>query len=113
VAEQGNLHYLVMEYLRGRLLRDAMRDDRQLPFSHMLHILEQRAEALDFAHSQRVSHHDVKPANVFLDASDHVTLVDVGIARAADGTHPTITQRHRHPRVRRPIATRATNCTPC
>jgi eukaryotic-like serine/threonine-protein kinase len=91
VSEQENLHYIVMEHLTGSSLRAIVRGSSPVPFDRAMHLLRQLAEALDFAHGQHVSHRDVKPANIFVDEADHLTLVDFGIARAADGTHLTIT----------------------
>ena len=91
VGEENGRNFIVMERLTGRTLRDVVKAESPLGVERVIHILEQLADALDYAHSQRVSHRDVKPANIFVDSSDHVTLVDFGIARAADGTHLTIT----------------------
>jgi serine/threonine-protein kinase len=91
VGEHDGLNYIVMERLSGRTLRDVIKDDAPVAMDRVIHILDQLARALDHAHSQHVSHRDVKPANIFVDGADHVTLVDFGIARAADGTHLTIT----------------------
>ena len=91
VGDHDGLHYIVMEHLTGRSLREVVRSESPLAGDRAIRLLRQLAEALDFAHSQHVSHRDVKPANVFVDDTDRATLVDFGIARAADGTHLTIT----------------------
>ena len=84
VAQQDDLHYIVMEHLTGSSLRAIVKGSSPIPFERAIHLLRQLAEALDFAHSQHVSHRDVKPANIFVDESDRLTLVDFGIARAAE-----------------------------
>jgi hypothetical protein len=53
-------------------------------------LLRQLAQALDYAHERGVIHRDLKPANAFVRANDHVTLVDFGIARAADASRVTM-----------------------
>ncbi|MFN0070064.1 MAG: protein kinase domain-containing protein [Chloroflexota bacterium] len=85
VAEQDGVHYIVMELLEGRSLRDVVDLQHPLPLGRVVVILQQLGAALDHAHQHGVTHHDVKPANIFVSADDHVTLVDFGIARAMDG----------------------------
>jgi serine/threonine-protein kinase len=86
VDDADGVFFLAMELLEGRSLRDLVRDDSPIPVDRALHLLEQLSAALDFAHGRGIVHRDVKPGNVFVRDDDHVTLVDFGIARAADGT---------------------------
>ncbi len=72
--------FLVMEYVRGRQLRDAARHDR-LPPSDAATILAQVADSLAAAHHQGVLHLDVKPENILLDAEGRPRLIDFGLAR--------------------------------
>ncbi|MFN8633025.1 MAG: serine/threonine-protein kinase [Chloroflexota bacterium] len=89
VGDQDGAYYIAMELLSGRSLRRVLRDDRPLTVERVLALLRQLAAALDFAHGQGVVHRDVKPDNATVDAHDHLTLVDFGLARAADGTSLT------------------------
>lgn len=91
IAQCEGLHYLVMELLEGRSLYDIISTDAPLPLRRVVHLVGQLAEALDHAHGRGIAHRDVKPANVFVGPSDELTLVDFGIARAADATHLTVT----------------------
>lgn len=91
VAQQDGIHYIVMELLEGRSLTSLIRSTGALPLERAIHLLEQLASALDFAHIQGVIHRDLKPANAFVGDDDHLTLVDFGIARASDETHLSIT----------------------
>ncbi len=72
--------YLVMRYIRGGTLRDALRLG---PWSldRATRLLEQLAAALAFAHRHGVVHRDLKPANVLLDADGNAYLSDFGIAK--------------------------------
>lgn len=89
LAEGGA--YLVMPYVRGRSLRDAMnalssRSDAAWPFA--CEIGAQIADALSAAHAQRIVHRDLKPENVILepreDGSELVRVLDFGIARVVN-----------------------------
>jgi len=91
VGEENGLTYLVMELLEGRSLSDVIRQDGPLPVERAVHFVQQLAAALEYAHAEGVAHRDVKPANAFVSSGDHLTLVDFGIARAADGTRLSIT----------------------
>ncbi|MGE3272082.1 MAG: protein kinase, partial [Chloroflexota bacterium] len=84
VAEDQDIHYIVMDLLVGGSLRDVIRSSAPLPFARAMHLLGQLASSLDYAHGRGVIHRDIKPGNVMVSADDEVTLVDFGIARAAD-----------------------------
>ena len=77
--------FMVMEYVRGKTLRDAIVERGPLPAHEAARIVAQIAAALDAAHEAGVIHCDVKPANVMLDEHGMAKLTDFGIARAARG----------------------------
>jgi len=77
--------FMVMEYVRGKTLRDVVADRGPLPAHEAARIVAQIAAALDAAHEAGVIHCDVKPANVILDEHGTAKLADFGIARAARG----------------------------
>jgi len=81
---------VIMEYVEGEDLRQAMRRGRLSP-ARGLEVLRAVADALDHVHAQGVVHRDVKPANVLLGASGAVKLADLGIAVAGDSTRITQT----------------------
>ncbi len=73
---------IVMDYIRGATLTGWRREfpgDR-VPLEAALPVLAQIAEALDYAHSQRIIHRDIKPANVIVGEDGHVTVLDFGLA---------------------------------
>ena len=77
--------FMVMEYVRGKTLRDVIAERGPLPAHEAARIVAQIAAALDAAHDAGVIHCDVKPANVMLDENGTAKLTDFGIARAARG----------------------------
>ncbi len=91
VGQHDDEHYIVMELIEGRSLRDVVHADKPLPIERAIRLLRPLADALDFAHVRGVVHRDVKPSNVIVGPDDHVTLVDFGIARAAEGVQLTRT----------------------
>ena len=84
-GRDGEDSFMVMEYVRGKTLRDVIADRGALPAHEAARIVGQVAAALDAAHEAGVIHCDVKPANVILDEQGTAKLTDFGIARAARG----------------------------
>lgn len=78
-AASGTL-YIALERLQGRTVADLVARGQTLPWREALHIAKGVAEALHYAHSRRVVHLDVKPANVMVLPSGEPKLMDFGIA---------------------------------
>ncbi|HEX9943674.1 MAG TPA: protein kinase [Thermoanaerobaculia bacterium] len=79
-SEEG-LAFIAMEYVRGTNLKLLLQGDQPLPLPFVLDIVAQVGDALDYAHSNRVVHRDVKPANILITADNRVKITDFGIAR--------------------------------
>lgn len=77
--------YMVMEYLRGTDLKQALRERGPLPVSEAIEYVLQACEALAEAHAQGVVHRDIKPSNLFLAGRPNgavcVKLIDFGISK--------------------------------
>jgi serine/threonine-protein kinase len=97
VYDQGShdgLPYLVMEYVRGRTLRELLTDQRRLAPAEALAILEQILAAVAAAHRAGLVHRDIKPENVLVaEAPGQGSLVDAvvkvadfGLARAVEAS---------------------------
>src|SRR4029434_11213625 len=79
-----NFYYLMMEFVDGVNLRQAMQAGRFSP-SEALAIVPKMCEALQYAHEQGVLHRDIKPENILLDADGRVKIADFGVAKLAGG----------------------------
>src|SRR5262249_42253016 len=72
--------YLVMEFVDGVNLRQAMRAGRFSP-SQALALVPRICDALQYAHEEGVLHRDIKPENLLLDTRGRVKIADFGIAK--------------------------------
>ncbi len=92
VGEEAGQHYIAMNYLAGHGLDQRLAEAGEpLRLEEVASIVAQVADALDYIHRRGSVHRDVKPSNVMLSDEGHVTLLDFGIVRAADGTKLTTT----------------------
>ena len=88
-GEDGNVHYLVTEYVPGTDLRKLVRRDGPLAMSVAVSIISQVAEGLEYAHAQGIIHRDVKPGNVLVSPEGESKLSDLGLAGPISGEHET------------------------
>lgn len=85
------VHYIVMEYIDGKTLKELINEDGKLPEKRALNYALQIAEALKMAHSKHIVHRDIKSQNIMVTKDDRVKVTDFGIARVADNTTVTAT----------------------
>jgi serine/threonine-protein kinase len=92
VDENGverHLPYIVMELVRGEVLRDILRT-RKLTQQEAIAYTNGVLTALEFSHAAGVIHRDIKPANVMITESNAVKVMDFGIARAVSDSSATL-----------------------
>ena len=78
-------YFLVMEYVDGVTLHSIIKQGK-MPYDRIIEITWQIAEALQYAHQNRVIHRDIKPQNVLIGENDKVKVSDFGIAILASQT---------------------------
>jgi eukaryotic-like serine/threonine-protein kinase len=89
-SEDGT-HFIVMEYVDGRTLKEVIRAEAPLYPDRAAEICADVCAALAAAHARGLVHRDVKPANIMLMPDGRVKLMDLGIARVAAGETATQT----------------------
>ncbi|RAU92937.1 Stk1 family PASTA domain-containing Ser/Thr kinase [Paenibacillus sp. YN15] len=90
VGQEGDNHFIVMEYVEGMTLNDLIREKAPLQVEDALHIATQICDALEHAHHNQIIHRDIKPHNILIGKNGRIKVTDFGIARAT--TSSTITQ---------------------
>ena len=92
VFEENGTAYYVMKNIAGGSLADKVKSGA-LPESDAVRYIRQVASALEFVHSKRMMHLDVKPANILLDDTDSAVLIDFGLSKQYDdaGTQTSTT----------------------
>lgn len=81
LAEDGDRHYIAMEFLDGKTLRQELDSKGALSQNDALRIATEVLKGLSFAHAQGVIHRDIKPDNIQLLSDGRVKITDFGIAR--------------------------------
>ena len=79
-GQSGGFFFLLMEYVDGVNLRQAMQAGHFSP-QQALYVVPKICDALQFAHNEGVLHRDIKPENILLDMRGRVKIADFGIAK--------------------------------
>lgn len=91
VGEDGDMHYLVMEYVKGQTLKQYIQKYAPLAPTKCVNIMKQLTSAIAHAHQNQIIHRDIKPQNILMDESEKVKITDFGIAMALEDTSFTRT----------------------
>ena len=91
VGEDGEIYYLVMEYVEGQTLKEFIVSKGPLSPEVAVPIMRQLVAAISNAHYNGIIHRDVKPQNILMDKDGNVKITDFGIAMALSATAYTKT----------------------
>src|SRR5579862_8156367 len=80
IGQEGDLDYLVLEYLKGATLAEQLQKGR-LGVAQIMEYAIEAADGLAAAHAMGIVHRDIKPGNVFVTGDGIVKLLDFGLAR--------------------------------
>lgn len=83
IGQEGELRYLVMEYVNGRTLKEVIQQKGALPPTVAAQICIRILSALQHAHDNGIIHRDIKSQNILVNANGHIKVSDFGIARVA------------------------------
>jgi len=73
--------FIAMEYIEGETLEAFTRPGALLPVEHVVELMAQACDALDYAHQQKVVHRDIKPANLMILRNGRLKITDFGLAK--------------------------------
>ena len=86
VGNEGEIHYIVMELVQGKTLKEIITDDGILPWKWTVNIAIQIASALEVAHRNNIVHRDIKPHNIIITEDGVAKVTDFGIAKAVSNS---------------------------
>jgi len=84
-GNQDDLLWYVMPYIEGESMRAKLAREGELPIGEAVRILKEVIDALQYAHSNKVVHRDIKPDNVML-SGKHAVVTDFGVAKAVSAS---------------------------
>ena len=90
---EGNLQYIVMEYIDGITLKDFIRTQKAIPYTIAIKITMQILSALQHAHERGIIHRDIKPQNIMILSDGTIKVMDFGIARISKFETVTMTDK--------------------
>jgi serine/threonine protein kinase/WD40 repeat protein len=94
IDHDGDLHFLVMEYVDGSSLLDIVKQHGAMDIIRAAHYVRQAAEGLQHAHEAGVVHRDIKPGNMLLDRGGTIKILDMGLALFFNEEQDNLTRQH-------------------
>ncbi len=86
VGMDGENRYLIMEYVKGKTLKEVIQEKGRLSPAVAVQITIRILSALQHAHQNGIIHRDIKPQNILVHADGHIKVADFGIARMANSS---------------------------
>lgn len=91
IDNQGDTHYIVMEYVDGDDLQTIVKKNGPMPFDKVAEYIAQSAHGLQHAHDVGLIHRDVKPANILINSAGKIKILDLGLALVSDDAEASLT----------------------
>jgi serine/threonine protein kinase len=91
IDNEGNIHYIVMEYVDGQDLHQTVAAQGPLDYDTAADYIAQVANGLQHAHEMGLVHRDIKPANCLVDKHSVVKLLDLGLAKLTEDDQASLT----------------------
>ena len=91
VGEEDGEHYIVMEYIEGKTLKQLLKKRDSLTLSEVIDIMTQLTDGISHAHESYIIHRDIKPQNIMIEDDGRIKITDFGIAMALNATQLTQT----------------------
>lgn len=89
VGEENHQHYIVMEVVRGKTLKQLIQQRGAIDIEEALIIMKQLVAGLNQAHKHGIIHRDIKPQNILIKDDGTAKIADFGIAQTQDATQLT------------------------
>ena len=84
-GQEGDLNYIVMEFVDGQTLQEYVAGSRTLTPNQIVDVIYQCAKGLDYVHREGIIHRDLKPGNIMLSNDGEVKIMDFSIAHVDVG----------------------------
>jgi len=94
VDSEGDIHYLVMEFVKGQDVQQIVNEHGPMDFETAANYTAQAAIGLEHAHEIGLIHRDVKPANLLVDGKNVVKILDLGLALFSNDDAASLTMAH-------------------
>ena len=91
VGEEDGNHYIVMEYIDGKTLKQLLKKRESLTLTEVIDIMTQLTDGIAHAHESYIIHRDIKPQNIMIEDDGRIKITDFGIAMALNATQLTQT----------------------
>lgn len=91
VGEEDGNHYIVMEYIEGKTLKQLLKKRESLTLTEVIDIMTQVTDGIAHAHESYIIHRDIKPQNIMIEDNGRIKITDFGIAMALNATQLTQT----------------------
>lgn len=91
VGEEDGQYYIVMEYIKGKTLKQLLNKRESLTLTEVIDIMTQLTDGIAHAHESYIIHRDIKPQNIMIEDDGKIKITDFGIAMALNATQITQT----------------------